>query len=56
MLTKATGELFNLPGKDKHNLKFTILEEEKNQQTHVKEGKEKNFILYTLYAGIIREP
>ena len=26
-LSKATGEHFNLPGHDKNNMKFTILEE-----------------------------
>ena len=57
-LSKATGEHFNLPGHDKNNMKFTILEKVRSADPLYGREREKYHIrkFNTFYAGINREP
>ena len=58
VLTKATGEHFNLPGHDKSNMKFTILEKVRSTDPLYGREREKLHIrnFNTFYEGINREP
>ena len=57
-LSKATGENFNLPGHEKNNMKFTILEKVRSADTLYGRERQKCHIrkFNTFYAGINREP
>ena len=57
-LSKATGEHFNLPGHNKNNMKFTILEKVRSADPLYGREREKYHIrkFNTFYAGINREP
>ena len=58
VISKSTGEHFNLPGHDKKNMKFTILEKVRSQDPLFGREREKLHIrkFNTFHAGINREP
>ena len=56
-LDKATGAHFNLPGHSLHNMKFTILEQVKNNDKNYRRKREKYLItkFNTFYKGLNRQ-
>ena len=58
ILSRATGEHFNLPGHSTHNMKFTILEKVRSVDPLYGREREKLLIrkFNTFYNGINKEP
>ena len=58
VISRATGEHFNLPGHSSHNMKFTILEKVKSIDPLYRREREKLLIrkFNSFYGGINKEP